>query len=684
MLMMSCDCGEDHTRHLLDRSIIRRDPTGTMDLRSRFRREGERRLVMMRRLVKEALIDRDILGAGSITVGSVTLAVRASGLAHGDGSKVRAFQAWFDEALHQAVLGGDGTWMAPHIAASYRRARGRAVNIVGMEVQEGDKATVLAQIATVELQGINEALSQQAVRIYANGILTEARPVAIMRDISDRIKKVALVRLRAMVNVAIVQAYSEGTLDVFEGARVDSVRLIPEAVQVKRVTIDTFDAKKKVKKRTRKAKASTKKRGLPPKGKELYEVLTAADNKVCPVCMDIAEHIYTIIEARGLIPAHPNCRCAFVPHWDKRFAHEIETGDSFDPNQERDPDGKWTSPQRRIHRLLPPLLEEHEREVIQTVTAAMIAFRKKMKAMQLGEDFHDALALDRFDPNQKRAPSGSEKGGEWVREGYAAAPADRKDWPPHIRALVVPPAWKKIQYNLDPNGALLVSGLDAKGRGVYIYSPKFMASQAAKKFSRIREMSKKFDGMVSQVNKDRRSDETGNADVAALIFAMGLRPGSDTDTQARRQAYGATTLEGRHVVKMANGVSLQFVGKSGKDLNLRVPDSDIAKMLLERAGKAGRKGKLFPDVSDSSLREYVATLDGGGFKTKDIRTAIGTRLGESFINSMNVPTNATEYKKAARLVGEQVSKVLGNTTAIALQSYIDPTLFARWRRAARV
>ena len=48
---------------------------------------------------------------------------------------------------------------------------------------------------------------------------------------------------------------------------------------------------------------------------ELHQVsvLTAGDDRVCSICEDIAEEgPYDIDQARGLIPAHPNCRCAFV------------------------------------------------------------------------------------------------------------------------------------------------------------------------------------------------------------------------------------------------------------------------------------------------------------------------------------------------------------------------------------
>lgn len=49
-------------------------------------------------------------------------------------------------------------------------------------------------------------------------------------------------------------------------------------------------------------------------GAAFVNVLTAGDDRVCDVCDDIAaDGPYSLDEAQGLIPAHPNCRCAFVP-----------------------------------------------------------------------------------------------------------------------------------------------------------------------------------------------------------------------------------------------------------------------------------------------------------------------------------------------------------------------------------
>lgn len=164
-----------------------------------------------------------------------------------------------------------------------------------------------------------------------------------------------------------------------------------------------------------------------------------------------------------------------------------------------------------------------------------------------------------------------------------------------------------------------------------------------------------------------------------LIQQTGIRPGSDTDTGAKVQAYGATTLEGRHVhVDESGNVSLKFTGKKGVNLNIPVKDKSTAAMLVERKKTAGESGKIF-DTDDAALRDYSHTLNGGGFKPKDFRTLKGTQTAIDEIKKLPVPKTEKDYKKAVMSVAKTVSQTLGNTPAIALQSYINPHVFSDWR-----
>lgn len=254
--------------------------------------------------------------------------------------------------------------------------------------------------------------------------------------------------------------------------------------------------------------------------------------------------------------------------------------------------------------------------------------------------------------------------------------------PEHIAKLKIPPAWTDVTYSQDPGAALLVTGKDSKGRQVYIYSEMHQQKQAAVKFARIAELDDKFKTIAKQnaaLAKDPGKQDV--TDCLGLIMAMGIRPGSDRDTKAAKKAYGATTLEGQHVVVEGGQTFLRYTGKKGVSLNLPVP-SAWAKTLQARAKKAGPNGRLFGNVTDVALRDHVHSLDGGGFKTKDFRTHLGTSTAQELVEKMPVPKTQQEYRKAVMEVAKKVSSVLGNTPVIALQSYINPSVFGAWKAAA--
>ena len=332
-----------------------------------------------------------------------------------------------------------------------------------------------------------------------------------------------------------------------------------------------------------------------------------------------------------------------------------------------------------------------------TATGSPTAKQMARMALAILAGEHDVSGEDRADDGKwtsgggggskalvptKSVPHESGKGNKLVH------PTSGIDLPEHIKALKLPPAWTDVKINPDANADLLAQGKDAKGRLQSVYSDSHNMRTAAAKFSRIRELIQKRDKIFAQNTANLKSDDANtreNAAVSQLIHSTGIRPGSDSDTGAKKKAYGATTLLGKHVATDENGnVILKFVGKKGVDLSIPVTDSQVADMLKERALKAGSDGKLF-DTDDVKLRDYTHTLDGGGFKTKDFRTLKGTLTAMDQIKMLPAPKNEKEYKSAVKKVATEVSQKLGNTPAIALQAYIDPTVFSgwqEWRKAA--
>lgn len=278
-----------------------------------------------------------------------------------------------------------------------------------------------------------------------------------------------------------------------------------------------------------------------------------------------------------------------------------------------------------------------------------------------------------------KVETGKSKSGEPITEWRQK---DGSALPEHVPKRL-PPGWSSVRISDDPKAALVAKGVDSKGREQYVYSAEHSTKQAGEKFARINELRQKSDDIAHAIRGDLHSQDPKRAEVAGvalLVQTTGIRPGSDTDTKAKEKAYGATTLEGRHVTVAANGsVSLDFVGKKGVSLSIPVTDPQVAKLLQDRKAKTPDGAKLFPGTSDANLRDYVHEQDGGGFKPKDFRTAHGTSQAATLVAKLPAPATEKEFKARVTEVANHVSKALGNTPAVALQSYIDPSIFSGWR-----
>lgn len=255
--------------------------------------------------------------------------------------------------------------------------------------------------------------------------------------------------------------------------------------------------------------------------------------------------------------------------------------------------------------------------------------------------------------------------------GFTAMPGERIDLQPEIkkRGLTIPPVWKNVRLNIDPAAPLQVLGIDTKGRQQPIYSVKHSKESAAEKFSRIKEFTKKVPEMQKRIEKDfNTSDE---AKVLYLISKTGFRVGSDTNTKAEVKAYGASTLEARHVTVISEStVKFKFVGKKGVVNSATVTDKRLAKYLSEK-----KTGKVF-NTTDSKIRSYLKKIDGE-FKVKDFRTFIGTSEALKMIGERTPPKTAKERDQIILDVCRNVAKKLGNTISVAKSAYIAPEVWSK-------
>jgi hypothetical protein len=309
-----------------DAAVAVIDPTNTSRLRGRFKQDFGLRWNKLRIAVRDILTKLDIL---SLRAGGLESTASPALAAKGE-----AFQRWFDNACDKVLIGGQGAWMRPYLSEAFAEGTAfgtRQVNTDIVNDGSSERSDALQMLARIELQGIAQAVSQQATRAVMNGLLTEERPMNIVRNVWAAIDKIGRLRTDALVELLVVRAHVEATLDVYEANGIATVGLLPEAVAAR--TLGARDAARKSKAKTSKkvARPGSRSRGAVPSkrtiqrvralelkiAKQLGEkvnVETAGDENVCPVCEGISEGgPYTINRARALIPAHPRCRCVFVP-----------------------------------------------------------------------------------------------------------------------------------------------------------------------------------------------------------------------------------------------------------------------------------------------------------------------------------------------------------------------------------
>lgn len=259
-------------RQILSTNVENLDPTRTTTLRGKFVSEINGRFAKVRKSVREYVegINDDYL---TETFDFAT-----------DSDKIASFNRWLQGQIDSDILGTTGDqWTDQYVFSAYKSGLTQSntnLKAGGVEVPDVPEALnlpvhqnsieLLYTRVYTGLEGITKDMSTQMSRILAQGFADGKNPNTIAAEMTKKIDNITRVRARALARTEVINAHANATLNNFEAAGVEEVEVIPEW-------------------------------------------LTAGDDKVCAVCQALSTKTYTIEEARGLIPAHPNCRCAWRP-----------------------------------------------------------------------------------------------------------------------------------------------------------------------------------------------------------------------------------------------------------------------------------------------------------------------------------------------------------------------------------
>lgn len=249
----------------------------------------------------------------------------------------------------------------------------------------------------------------------------------------------------------------------------------------------------------------------------------------------------------------------------------------------------------------------------------------------------------------------------------------------------IPPQWTDVHIADDLDTASrLAWGRDSKNRVVSIYSTKHREEANKEKYQRQKTVAKALPALDAQLAKDLKSSDPKTRQTAQVVLIMrktGMRVSSERDRGGEKEAYGASTLQARHVqVTPAGSVIFDFSAKKGVHTHLVVKgDSELAAAMTDAKGSKKNREKLFPSATENSTREYIRNATGIYMKNHDLRTHLACVIAAREIKKRKgKPATLTEYRRWRNEVGDVVAAQLGNNRGEALKSYINPALFDQW------
>ena len=248
-----------------------------------------------------------------------------------------------------------------------------------------------------------------------------------------------------------------------------------------------------------------------------------------------------------------------------------------------------------------------------------------------------------------------------------------------LSAIALPPAYNDAWFCPAPNGHILATGIDARGRKQYRYHPDFRSWRESEKFDACLAFGKLLPLLRKRVEQDLAgrgfTRQRAIASVVRLLDLGAVRIGNDAYARENR-SFGATTLHQRHANVSGKTIRLSYRGKGGKDRSIALSDKTLARFVRALQDLPGQRLFQWQDddgerhqVNSACVNAYLAETMGEGFTAKNFRTWHASALGFAII------AHSDEILPIKAVVS-QVAEHLGNTPAVTRKSYIHPAVIA--------
>jgi DNA topoisomerase-1 len=262
-----------------------------------------------------------------------------------------------------------------------------------------------------------------------------------------------------------------------------------------------------------------------------------------------------------------------------------------------------------------------------------------------------------------------------------------------LNRVALPPAYVDAWFCPAPNGHILATGVDAKGRKQYRYHPEFRTARESEKFDGCTTFGRLLPLVRKRVEEDLKvrslTRERAIASVVRLLDLGAIRVGNDAYAKANK-SFGATTLRQSHAQVKGQTLRLKFKGKHGIEREVVLSDRSLSRVVRAMQDLPGQRLFQYIDeageqrsVGSADVNQYLCETMGEHFTAKSFRTWHASVL------ALKVLADSDGQMNLKSLL-QEVADHLGNTPAVTRRSYVHPAVIAlvdrqqKWRDALKM
>lgn len=273
------DAVEETARHerIVERAQQRDEPTRTRSLRRRYAQRLRGRWSAIMTALRKGIVEHDAFALQTEALADVPRSFEFDT----EAEQLQAFNDWINRQTSQEILqafGGENEFISQAYEKGAEDAR---LELRALGLAEGEVTAALQMPVHREqlqalyarnynaLQGMTDATANEMRRVLSEGLASGDGPRTIARDLSGRVDNVGKHRANMIARTEMMHSHNRARATEWQRAGVERV-----------------------------------------------DILTAAD--ACDQCLSLADGApYKASEATGLLPQHPNCRCALTVHTDR-------------------------------------------------------------------------------------------------------------------------------------------------------------------------------------------------------------------------------------------------------------------------------------------------------------------------------------------------------------------------------